>query len=112
MYSTNTSQGPVTCRSQKDRGLAGQISRVVLSGPIQREHSGRRPFGGQSARPGHLQPRIVPAAGHRIGAGRQTEEQCRGNIEPTWRGAKLFLYSDGQVAESRGAAATGVQVVV
>src|ERR1035441_4585271 len=95
----------------QERRLAGHISRAALGRPIHREHSGRRPVGSESARQGHLQSGIVPAAGYRVGAGWKTEEQNHGYIEFTWCGAKLFFYSEGKVAKSRTRASASVQVV-
>src|SRR6202453_4745970 len=84
----------------KERRFASHVSCAALSGPIHREHSGRRPVCGHSARPRHLQSRIVPAAGHAVGPGRKTEEQDRRDIEPV-RWTKLLFYAQGEVTESR-----------
>jgi hypothetical protein len=54
--------------------------------------------------------RRIAAAAYASGSGGKTKEQCRGNIESSRRGTKLFFDSDGLVAESRGEAA-GIQVV-
>jgi hypothetical protein len=46
-----------------------------------------------------------------VSASRKTEEQDRGLIASTRRGAELLFLPDGKVAESRAAAATSVQSV-
>jgi len=96
----------------KERGFAGEISHVILSGAVQREHSRRRPFRRQLPRPCNLNPGIVPVAGHGFGSSRKTEKHSHGNIESSSRWAELFFYSDREVAESRAEAAGRIQIVV
>ena len=60
----------------------------------------------------HLQPGVVPAAGHGGATGRETYQYDHGYIESLRCGAKLLFYAKGKVAKSRAAARAQVVVIV